>query len=227
MTTADRTGSSSTVTSSNNNNPNRIVIPDLGLVVEAIADVAGVSESDVTVEAGASVRDTTGATSTSQQRVPCALTQDGCPKPDEGVTNAAIATVGAIVGNPSQNSAKATGAAASFLADALDDLSSPAGGTGVNADPVPAAVLSAATGAIADTLTSAFSNGDGDADQDPAEAAKNMAALTKAASGLALASLRGIKPGAPPIKLKAGGLSLTAARANSSASLLVQTTHPI
>ena len=216
VTTADRTESGSSPVVVDENNPNRISIPDLGLVVEAVANVAGSDPSDIALEGSTYVRDTTSNATIGTRQIPCETTPDGCPKPDEGVTNAAIATVGAIVGNPSQNSAKATGAAASFLADALDDLSSPAGGTGVDADPVPTAVLSAAAGAIADTLTSAFSNGDGDADQDPAEAAKNMAALTKAASGLALASLRGIKPGAPPMKLKAGGLSLTAARANSS-----------
>ena len=237
VTTVDRTGSTSSESGSGGSrgsesggNSNRIAIPDLGLVVEAVADVAGVSDDAMPVDSvGAQphVRDTSGNATIIEREIPCAQTLNGCPRPDEGVTNAAIATVGAIVGNPDQNSAAATGAAASFLADALDDLSSPAGGTGVDAAPVPAAVLNAATGAIANTLTSAFSTagpssggGSGEAKPlDPAAkkaAARNMAKLSKAASGLALASLRGIAAGAPPVKLKAGGLSLTAARENST-----------
>ena len=123
-------------------------------------------------------------------------------------------------------STTATSAASSFLADALDDLSNPVGGTGVNAAPVNPAVLNAATGAIADTLSSSFSNAAAEDDASLSEAAKkdaakNMAKLSKAAGGLALASLRGVKPGEPPVKLQAGGLSLTASRANSASMFSV------
>jgi len=70
VTTTDRTGST-------DSNSNRIAIPDLGLVVEAVANVAGVSDNDITVNAGEYTRDATAGVSTGEVDIPCEDTSDG------------------------------------------------------------------------------------------------------------------------------------------------------